>query len=119
VSARAGLLSDGLAMAVQLEVGRLREAGEDHRLAVLERLREVQARDGTTGPVDAMLYGGNGAGRAFAATVHAVAVLSFAPGGVTFDGRLWCASHHPGGVAAEGICTACLREEITAKGRPS
>lgn len=110
-----GLLSDALTMAVQLEIGRLREADEEQRLAVLSRLQETQRRDGSLGALDSMQYGGGEVSGSFAAVTRAVAVMAFQPGGVRFAGRTWCGVHHPGGVRAEGICPVCLDEEIAAK----
>ena len=112
-----GLLADTLAMAVPLEIGRLREAGEDARDVLAQRLRwprDPEGRYALTG-ADAMLYGGKGAGPAFAGFAVALALLAFAPGGVTFGALAWCAAHpRERWAAQDGICPACLREERAA-----
>jgi hypothetical protein len=114
-----GLLLDTLAMTVPLEIGRLRDAGQDARDALAQRLRWPRDPDGRyalTG-ADAMLYGGKGAGGAFAGFATAIALLSFAPGGVTFGGLAWCAAHpRQRWAGGDRICPACLREEIAAGG---
>jgi hypothetical protein len=108
-----GLLLDALAMAVPLEIGRLRDAGEDARDGLAARLRLPQPEgENALRGADAMLYGGKGGGQAFAGFAAAIAVLAFAPGGVRFGALAWCAAHMrerwPDG---EKACPACLREE--------
>jgi hypothetical protein len=114
-----GLLLDTLAMTVPLEIGRLRDAGEDARGCLAARLRLPQPEgENALRGADAMLYGGKGAELAFAGFATVLAVLSFTPGGVRFGALAWCAAHMrerwPDG---DAICPACLREEIAAGAR--
>ena len=113
-----GLLADTLAMAVPLEIGRLRDAGQDARDGLAARLRlpqDAESLHALTG-ADAMLYGGKGAGPACAGFAVALALLAFAPGGVTFGELAWCAAHlRERWAGGDGICPACLREEREAR----
>jgi hypothetical protein len=109
-----GAVLDALAAAVPLEVMRLREMTPEDRAALArslgmpryatkprtpERHAEQAGLDALPdkghplGHADAMLFGGPGAGRSLAAWAKALALLSFAPGGVTFRGLHWCRDH--------------------------
>lgn len=131
------LLYDALSAAVPLEIMQLRDASREQLAALAARLRwpDLKAKPGTPerraeasrldaepgggyalANADAMLYGGQGAARAFANYAKALAILAHRPGGVRFGSLTWCAAHPrerwPDG---ERICPACLREEIAAR----
>ncbi len=136
-----GLLSDALAMAVQLEIMRLRDATPEQRDALAASLRypENKEKKGTPeyraeearlsalpfsgyplGGADVMLYGGKGARESLAAWAKAIALLAFAPGGIRFGSLGFCAAHPAAKwPESEAACPACLDAEMTAKGRAS
>jgi hypothetical protein len=51
--------------------------------------------------------------KAFVALAQGLAALAVHPGGVCAFGRIWCAQHHPAGIAAEQWtqCPRCLGVE--------
>ena len=109
------LLLMSLRVAVLGEIETARTADPD--------LRAVQAANAAAAMgsgMDDMLYGAKGCTSAFAAVARALALLSFAPGGVTFGPLRWCAAHlHERWTEADGVlCPRCLAEEIAAKREP-
>lgn len=107
----ASLLALALEAAVPLRIARLRELGgpteEDFRLLRCEATLVEPARPGVRGPRyepwrgvaqllaekgDVLMYGGGRRGEAaeaFNHLAHALAVMSFLPGGVRFAGTCW------------------------------
>lgn len=81
------LLRTHLAMAVPLERTRLAQGTEEQRAAQLASLdtHELHADD--------VLYAGRYAAEGIGNLVLALALLSFAPGGVTYAGLHWCPDH--------------------------
>jgi hypothetical protein len=132
-----GLLLDTLTVAVPLEIMRLAGATPEERAALAARLgmpryatkprtperhAEQAAIDALPdkghplGNADAMLFGGEGAGRSLAAWAKALAVLAYHYGGVRFGPLAWCAAHpRQRWEERDKVCPACLRGEIAAK----
>lgn len=128
-------LTDALAVAVPLEIMRLRDATpqqREHLAASLrypayktrprtpERHAEQAALDALPfsgyplGGADALMYGGKDAPGAFANWALALALLAYGTGGIRFGPYGWCASHAPGGKRwpdGERTCPGCLCEE--------
>ena len=77
--------------------------------------RAREASDIIGSQADVMLFRGGKPGQAadcFNATAFGLAVLAFCPGGVTFMGIRFCASHSPGGTQAgeSRYCDMCGEE---------
>lgn len=110
-----GLLAASLAVSAQLLIIHLREAGEEARAMLRDRivsgnLLQMHADD--------MLYGGKGAAESHAAYAALLALLSFAPGGVRFAGMSFCAAHPGQKWGQYEVCGECLAEERQGRGRP-
>lgn len=98
-----------LQVAVPLKIADLRHIPDDYRLQQAPNLAEILATHG-----DDLMYGGKSCVAAFGAVARALALLAFAPGGVSLWGILWCERHYPFGLSLKepgmGICDACVRE---------
>lgn len=57
--------------------------------------------------------GAPGTAEVFNVLAKGVAALATCPGGVHVFGVLYCAAHHPGGIAVEAPCPECLAQEGT------
>lgn len=103
------LLTTALAAAVPLEIGLVRQLDEGQRDLLRERLAPMLQQGG-----DDLLYGGRLCATTFAAYTRALALLAFAPGGVTAFGLTFCATH-PRVRAGCELCPDCLAEEPAAQ----
>lgn len=112
------LLVGLLATAVLVEIDRMRGMGEPYRLATARKCGQYIAEHG-----DNVLFRSGDrkhtTAKAFAVLARGLAVLAFQPGGVTFAGHLWCATH-PRQQRPDGrICPECLAEEDQRTGAAS
>ena len=97
-----------LRIAVPAEIGNARRADEECRASQ----REAAARAMESG-ADEMLYGGKACAPHFAGLARALALLSFAPGGVRFGPTGWCAAHPHARWKDDGNrCPDCLAEAL-------
>lgn len=89
------LLSLTLALAVPLEIDRLRTADDDTRALQIETIlsRNSYPTSMVAARGDDLMYGGSAAGADFAELARVLACLAWAPGGVTVDGIHYCARH--------------------------
>ena len=92
MSSTAALLGDALAIAVPLEIDRMREMSEGYRLATARRAAWYIAEHG-----DNVLFHSTDrkhtTPKAFAVLARALAAAAFQPGGVTVFGQHWCTDH--------------------------
>lgn len=89
-----------LAVAVPGEIARMKLLPLSQAVEVARSSAQTVAEHG-----DELLFGGKRAGATFAALSRGLAALSFAPGGVVFQGMHWCAVH-PENAATDGQYSA-------------
>ena len=82
------LLAGLLPLAVQPQIELVRQLPPERVAELAEHALATLAHAG-----DGLLYRTPDTRQAFVALVDALAVLSFAPGGVAFAGWVWCATH--------------------------
>lgn len=108
MSATETLLAGMLSLAVPLAIDRIRSWDEGHRTA-----RRIEAADFLAHHGDELQFRGKQTRAAFVACVDAVALLSFADGGVRFAGLNFCARHggivHPDSVY-DKLCARCVEQ---------
>lgn len=111
---RQSLLVQTLQLAVPMWIDRAAERGA-LRDALLAEWRE-EACEVVLSEGDNILYRARKRGdtaRAFNALARGLAVLAYAPGGVTAFGLVWCAWHSPGGANLDGPpCPTCCADEL-------
>lgn len=115
-------LVDALQVAVPMALDNLDTWPDDLRADVIERWRAA-AVESLPYRADDVLYGTglkstqkrrDAAAATFGDLARGLAVLATAPGGVSFAGVLWCASHARWGRTAPHPCADCLAAEAGA-----
>ena len=86
-------LTLSLALAVPLEMARMRGVDDELRAQIIAAHTGLAAATLLGEYGDQLQYGGPRCAEAFAGVARGLACLAWAPGGVTFDGMHFCADH--------------------------